>query len=317
MDISRIDKEQLNTFHLGFVIGPCLNASGRLDTARKGLELLLAENERDAQQLAAEVRNLNDIRKSMTLENVEKAISLVEESPLRNDKVLVIYLKECHESIAGIIAGRIREKYYRPVLILTDSEGGIKGSGRSIEQYNMIGELMKQKHLLTKVGGHPMAAGFSLMPWNIEPLRKALNEAAPLTQEMLSPKITIDISLPLGYLSENLVDELKRMEPFGKGNEKPLFAERDLKIKSAFIIGKNGNGIRFLIENKYGKQMEALYFGDVSGFFKDMEDKYGRDEAEKLKTGRSSEVLLTITYFPRMNEYNGFKSLQLFIQNYR
>ena len=317
MEASQLDKDQISAFHLGYVLGPCLNASGRLDTAKKGLELLLAEDNEDAVKLAAEVRNLNDIRKEMTSENVEKAVRMIEEGPLKDDKVLVVYLKGCHESIAGIIAGRIRERYHRPVLILTDAGDGIKGSARSIGQYNMIEELSKQRELFTKVGGHPMAAGFSLMPWNMEPLRKALNEQTVLTEEMLVPKVSIDILLPMGYLSEELVQELRLLEPFGKGNEKPLFAEKDLKIKSAFIIGKNASGIRFILENQYGRQLEAVYFGDVEEFFTYIRDTYGEEKAEKLKTGRSTSILLTVTYYPKINEYNGFKSIQMILQNFR
>jgi single-stranded-DNA-specific exonuclease len=317
MDVSAIDKEQLAAFHLGFILGPCLNASGRLDTAKRGLELLLATTEEDAVRLAREVRNLNDLRKEMTAENVEKAILQIEESGLKNDKVLVVYLHDCHESIAGIIAGRIRERFNKPTLVLTDAKECVKGSGRSIEQYNMVEELSKCRDLFLKMGGHPMAAGLSLLPENIEPLRLFLNEATTLTEEMLIPKVSIDIHLPFGYVSEALVNELKQLEPFGKGNEKPLFAEKDLKIKSAFIIGKNASGIKFRVENQYGKEMEALYFGDVNEFFKYIGNTYGKEEAEKLKTGRNINAKISITYFPRMNEYNGFKSIQLMIQNYR
>ena len=317
MEVCQVDKEQLSTFHLGFVIGPCLNASGRLDTAKKGLELLLTEDDMEAGQLAGEVRGLNEVRKNMTAENVEKAIRLIEEGPLKQDKILVIYLQDCHESIAGIIAGRIRERYYRPTIILTDSEEGVKGSARSIEHYNMIEGLSRQRELLKKVGGHPMAAGLSLLPSNIETLRTRLNEGTELTEDMLIPKITIDALLPLGYLSEVLVDELKLLEPFGKGNEKPLFAEKDLRIKSAFVIGRNASGLRFLFENQYGRQLEAVYFGDVEAFFDYIARTYGESEALKLKTGKGSQLKLTITYYPKINEYNGFKNVQLMIQNYR
>ena len=317
MEISQIQIEQLSTFHLGFVIGPCLNASGRLDTAKRGLELLLATDDTEAGKLAEEVRSLNEVRKDMTSENVEKAVRLIEEGTYRQDKILVIYLQECHESIAGIIAGRIRERYHRPTIILTDSEEGIKGSARSIEQYNMIEGLSKQRELLSKVGGHPMAAGLSLMPQNIEPLRRKLNETTELTEDMLVPKVTIDVQLPLGFLTEELVNELKLLEPFGKGNEKPLFAEKDLKIKSVFVIGKNASGLRFLLENPYGRQLEAVYFGDVEAFFRYIADTYGEQEAQKLKTGRGTEIEITVTYFPKINEYNGFKKIQLMIQNYR
>lgn len=317
IEASQIDREQLSAFHLGFVIGPCLNASGRLDTAKRGLELLLAEDEKEAKILADEVRSLNEIRKDMTADNVKKAVEQIEEGPLKEDKVLVVYIKDCHESIAGIIAGRIRERYHRPTIILTDAEDGVKGSARSIEQYNMIEELMKHRELFTKVGGHPMAAGLSLMPWNIEPLRRILNETTHLTEEMLIPKVTIDILLPFGYITEELIQELRLLEPYGKGNEKPLFAEKELKIKSAFVIGKNSSGIRFLMENQYGKQLEALYFGDVNVFFDYIANTYSKEEAERLKTGRGTSVKLTITYFPKINEYKGMKSIQLMIQNYR
>ncbi|MBH1939529.1 single-stranded-DNA-specific exonuclease RecJ [Mobilitalea sibirica] len=317
MDAAGIEKEQLNVFHLGFVIGPCLNASGRLDTAKKGLELLLSENENEAVELAAGVRSLNDVRKDMTLDNVDKAIKLIENSPLKDDKVLVVYLKDCHESLAGIIAGRVKERFHKPTVVLTDAEDCIKGSARSIEQYNMIEELSKCRDLMLKVGGHPMAAGLSLFPENIEVLRKCLNDNTILTDEMLVPKVTIDIHLPFGYITEALIEELKILEPFGKGNEKPLFAEKDLKIKSAFIIGKNSSGIKFRLEDQYGCEMEALYFGDVNQFFSYISDAYGVEEADKLRTGRGSKIRLMITYFPRINEYNGFKSIQLMIQNYR
>lgn len=317
MDVSKIDREQLSSYHLGFVIGPCINASGRLDTAKKGLELLLCEDTETAGQLARELRSLNDLRKDMTAENVEKAVRQIEEGLLKKDKVLVVYLEECHESIAGIIAGRIRERYHRPTIILTDAEDGIKGSGRSIEQYNMIEELMKHRELMLKVGGHPMAAGLSLERERITELRQKLNENTTLTEAMLVPKVTIDILLPLGYLTEEIIDELKKLEPFGKGNEKPLFAEKDLQIKSAFILGKNASGIRFLFENQFGRQLEAVYFGDINVFFNYIREKYGQEEEDKIKTGRGSKIRLTVTYFPKINEYNGFKRIQLMVQNFR
>lgn len=317
MDAGSIDKNQLNTFHMGFVIGPCLNASGRLDTAKKGLELLLADTEEEAVKLAGEVRNLNDIRKNMTADNTQKAIQLIDESDLKYDKILVVYLNDCHESIAGIIAGRIRERYNKPTIVLTDAENCIKGSGRSIEQYNMYEELCRCRDLFLKMGGHPMAAGLSLLPENVEVLRTFLNENTGLTDEMLIPKITIDIHLPLGYVTEGMIQELRQLEPFGKGNEKPLFAEKNLKIKSALIIGKNASGIRFRVENQYGREMDAIYFGDVIQFFQYIGNTYGEEEAEKLKTGRGMKATFSITYFPRMNEYNGFKTIQLMIQNYR
>jgi single-stranded-DNA-specific exonuclease len=317
MDACGIDKEQLSAFHLGFVIGPCLNASGRLDTAKKGMDLLLACTKEEAVELAGEVRMLNDVRKEMTAEYTEKAIKMINESDMMKDKVLVVYLPDCHESIAGIIAGRVRERFNRPTIILTDAKECVKGSGRSIEQYNMVEELSKCRDLFLKMGGHPMAAGLSLLPENIDILRRALNENTNLTEEMLIPKVSIDVHLPLGYINESLIQELQRLEPFGKGNEKPVFAEKDLRIKSAFVMGKNVCGLRFRLENQYGKEMEAIYFGDVNEFFSYICNTYGREEEERLKTGRGVNFKLTITYYPRINEYNGFRNLQLIIQNYR
>lgn len=317
MDLCQIDRQQIMSFHLGFVIGPCLNASGRLDSAKKGLRLLLSDTKAEALELAANLRSLNEERKSMTADYVDRAVIIIEEEEMLKDMVLVVYLPGCHESIAGIIAGRIRERYHRPALVLTDSVDCIKGSGRSIDSYNMIEELLIRRELMVKVGGHPMAAGLSLLPENIEPLRRALNEKPPLTEEMLVPKVTIDILLPLGYLSEELVNELELLEPFGNGNNKPLFAEKDLAIKSVLVIGKKSNGIRMRLKNSYGKEIDALYFGDVEGFFRYISDTYGEEEEHRLRTGRGTKVKLTITYYPKINEYNGYKSVQLMIQNYR
>ncbi|MDF2843186.1 MAG: hypothetical protein K0R00_1612 [Herbinix sp.] len=316
-EASNVDITQLSAFHLGFVLGPCLNASGRLDTAKKGLELLLSKTKEEAVTLATEVRALNDLRKDMTAQNVDKAIQLIENSELKNDKVLVVLLEDCHESIAGIIAGRIREKYSRPAIILTAGDHCIKGSGRSMEAYNMVAELQKCGDLFIKMGGHPMAAGLSILPENVEVLRKVLNANTTLTWEMLVPKVTIDIHLPLGFINEELVEELRLLEPFGKANEKPLFAEKDLKIKSAFIIGKNASGLRLRVENQYGRELDAVYFGNVNDFFEYIGNTYGSQEAEKLKTGRGFSGTISVTYFPKINEYNGFRSIQLMIQNYR
>jgi len=319
MDVCRINKENLSAFHLGFIIGPCLNASGRLDTAKKGLCLLLADNKKEALELAVNLRSLNEARKDMTEKCVEKATALIEKGNMLGDKVLVVYIPECHESIAGIIAGRLRERYHRPAIVLADSAESeyVKGSGRSINEYNMIEELSKHRDLFIKVGGHPMAAGLSMLPENIEILRKVLNENAPLTEEMLKPKVTIDVLLPLGYLNEKLVNELRLLEPFGNGNSKPLFAEKDLTVKSLMIIGNNSNGIKMRVRNQYGREMDALYFGDIDRFFSYINDTYGPDEVWRLKTGRGSNIKLTVTYYPNINEYNGYKSIQIMIQNYR
>ena len=317
MDLCDVDKERLNSFHLGFVIGPSLNASGRLDSAKKGLDLLLSQTREEAYQLASEVKSLNSLRKDMTADNVQKAIRLIEDSELFRDKVLVVHIPECHESIAGIIAGRIRERYHKPTIILTDARDCIKGSGRSIEAYNMVEELQKCRGLFLKMGGHPMAAGLSIHSDKVERLRKVLNENTTLTDQMLIPKVVIDVSLPLGYITEELIRELNLLEPFGKSNEKPLFAEKNLKIKSLFVIGKNASGLRMQVENQYGRTIEAVCFCDVEEFFRYIGEMYGEEEAKKLRTGRGTKAEISITYFPKINEYNGFKSLQVMVQNYR
>jgi len=316
MDAAGLAGTRLNTFHLGYIIGPCLNASGRLDTAKMGLGLLLAEKADEAARLAAELVELNNKRKSMTKKNVEKAVALIEGSSIKDDKILVVYLEDCHESIAGIIAGRIREKYNKPTIIFTDAHDCIKGSGRSIEQYNMIEELQKHRHLFLKLGGHPMAAGMSLQKENIEQLRSLLNGTTSLTEKMLIPKVAIDVHLPIAYVSEALVKELEILEPFGKGNERPLFAEKNLRIRSAMIVGNNA-GVKLRLADINGRSIEAVYFGDPAIFFKQIEGCFGANELRRLQTGRSSNATISITYYPNINEYNGFRNLQLNIQNYK
>lgn len=316
MDAAGLTGARLNTFHLGYIIGPCLNASGRLDTAKMGLALLLADSKEEAIRLAGELVELNNVRKSMTQKNVEKAIALIEGSSLKDDMILLVYLEDCHESIAGIIAGRIRERYNRPAIILTDAHDCIKGSGRSIEHYNMIEELQKYRHLFLKLGGHPMAAGMSLLKENIEELRSLLNCNTSLTSEMLIPKVAIDLQLPFAYVTQELIQELKKLEPFGKGNERPLFAEKNIRIRSAMIVGNNA-GIRLRLADQNGTGMEAVYFGDPDRFFSHIEKNFGPEELKRLQTGRSSNATIAITYYPNINEYNGFRNLQLNIQNFR
>ena len=317
MEVCKLDKDNIKAFHMGFIIGPCLNASGRLDTAKKGVKLLLSETDKEALLQATELRSLNEERKNMTAENVEKAHIIIEKENLLNDLILLVYLPDCYESLAGIIAGRIKEYYHRPTIVLTDALDGIKGSARSTESYNMIKELSKHKEFMIKLGGHPMAAGLSLLYENIEPLRRALNNNPPITEEDLVPKVTIDVLLPLGYLSYDLIEDLNLLEPFGNGNPKPLFVEKDLTIKSLFVIGKNSNGIRMRVINLYGREMDALYFGNIDRFFGHISDTYGEEELRRLRSGRATRLKLTITYYPSINEYMGNKSIQLMIQNYR
>lgn len=317
IDINNIHIANLSAYHLGFVIGPCLNASGRLDTAKKGLKLLLADTPEEAKMLAEELKELNDTRKDMTAKGLEQAIQMVETGDMNTDKVLVVYLEECHESLAGIIAGRIREKYNKPALVLTNSENGVKGSGRSIEQYNMYEELTKCKDLLMKFGGHPMAAGLSLENNQVEPFRAALNQYSTLTEEDFIPKVSIDVLLPLGYLSEELVEELEDLEPFGKGNKKPIFAERNLKVRRASILGKNANVLKLQVVNAYGRVMDAMYFGDIDFFISDLTEHYGQNEVDKMFQNRDNTVTLSFIYYPSINEYGGYRNLQIIIQSYQ
>lgn len=312
-----IQDKKIGVYHLGFIIGPCINASGRLDNAKKGVRLLLCEDEKEAVTLAKDLVKLNEERKSMTMNGVEDAIEIVENSNMKNNKVFVIYLPHIHESLAGIIAGRIREKYNVPTLILTKSENGAKGSGRSIEEYNMFEELVKCKDLLDKFGGHPMAAGFSLKEENIDEFRKRLNEKTTLNEDDLLRKVTIDTVLPLDKITYDLVNELERLEPFGKANSKPLFAEKDINVIKAMILGKNRNVLKMKLKTKAGKSIDGVYFGDIETFEEVIRDKYGNDQLIKLYDGSYNDVKLDMVFYPDINEYNGNVSLQVVVQNYR
>lgn len=317
MDVNGIDSNQLSAYHLGFVLGPCLNASGRLESAKLGLKLLLADNTSEALNLAVELKHLNDVRKEWTVKGTEQAIELVETSSLKDDIVLVVYLKDCHESLAGIIAGRLKEKYYKPVIVLTNAEHGVKGSARSIPEYNIYEELTKCKEYLLKFGGHPMAAGLSLEEGNVELLRRALNENTTLTNEDIIPKVSIDIVLPFGYINEEMIEELERLEPFGKGNAKPIFAERNVSILKANIIGKNANVLKMNVCNEYGRTMEALYFGDIAAFQAYVSEKFSPSDVSNMLAGKPNDIKLSIIYYPSINEYAGRRTTQIIIQSYQ
>lgn len=317
MECTGVPVERLSAYHIGFVIGPCLNASGRLDTAKRALELLCAKTKKEADILAGDLKALNDNRKDMTASAVEEAVKQVEETRLGEDKVLVIYLPDCHESLAGIVAGRVRERYHRPVFILTKAEEGVKGSGRSIESYHMYEELNKCKSLLAKFGGHKLAAGLSLEEENVDRLRETLNELSLLTQEDLIPKISIDMQMPLGYINEAFVNELELLEPFGKGNVKPVFVEKNIEILSARILGKNKNVLKMQVQDAPGTQMDAMYFGDVEAFLEFFREKYGKPAVDGLLRGQRSKVEAAFTYYPGINEYMGQKTVQIIIQNYQ
>ena len=314
-----LEGKDINTYSLGFILGPCVNASGRLDSAEMAVELFLTEDENLASFYAEELYKLNEERKRMTEKGFEKAVDQIEQKGYDKEKVIVIYEPSIHESIAGIIAGRIKDRYYRPTILLTQSkdENKIKGSGRSIEEYNMFDEISKAKDLLTSFGGHPMAAGLSLNKSNLEDFRNRLNGQTTLTEKDLIPKIYIDIHLPLDYVSFNLVEELKLLEPFGKGNPKPLFGAKGIPVKRAFILGKNGNVLKLLLLTKSGRIIDGLYFGDIEEFENRLSKKYGMAELDRMYKGIDSAIKLDIVYTPSVNEYMGNKNLQVIIHNYR
>lgn len=295
-----LDKEKMTAYQIGFVIGPCLNAGGRLQTAKLALSLLLSEDEEEADRLAGELEALNDQRKDMTKQGTDQAVELVEKF-YQNDKVLVVYLPECHESLAGIIAGRLRESFQKPAFVLTDGEECVKGSGRSIEAYHMFDALVEVKELLLKFGGHPMAAGLSLSKEYVDEFRKRLNEESGLTEEDFIKKIWIDVPMPLEYISEPLIEELEILEPFGQGNEKPMFAQKGLHIRSVRVLGKNRNAVKFSLATDKGAPMDAMLFTDGDAFLEEL--------------GKSR--LLDVIYYPAVNEYNGNKTLQIVIKNYK
>ena len=296
-----IDISNISSYHIGFVIGPCLNASGRLDTAKKAIELMLCQDRDEAHNMAKELILLNNERKQMTEEETAKAIELVESTGMTEDKVLVVYLPDCHESIAGIIAGRIKERYYRPTFVITNAEDGAKGSGRSIEGYNMAEELNKCKNLLTKYGGHPMAAGVSMPEEHVEKFRERLNELCTLTEKDLTEVVRIDIAMPFSYVSERLVEELSLLEPFGKGNSKPVFAAKGVQVLETRVLGKNQNVLRLKLKDESGTTMDGIYFSDQM------------NEVLKIMQQKSR---LAFLYYPEINEFRGQRTLQLRILDY-
>ena len=290
----------ITAYHVGFVLGPCINASGRLDTAARSLKLLCAETEDEAAKLAGDLTALNQSRKALTEEGKEAAIRIVEETEIGQDRVLVIYLPDCHESLAGIIAGRIREKYNKPVFVLTKGETMVKGSGRSIESYSMFEELVKCGDLMEQYGGHPMAAGLSIKEENVEEFRRRLNENCTLTEKDLAPKILIDVPMPVSYINKELVEEISLLEPFGKGNTKPIFAQKGLRVLSSRILGKNRNVAKLQLSDSTGGVVEAVYFGEADEF------------VDRIKNCGS----IAVTYYPEINRYQGRETLQIVIRNY-
>lgn len=312
-----LEDKEITAYHLGFVIGPCLNASGRLDSAKKGLELLLMEDDEEAKNLAQEIVDLNDARKHMTKEGVDRAINIIDSTDINNDNILVVYIPDIHESLAGIVAGRVKEKYNKPTIILTKSEEGVKGSARSIEEYNMFEGLLACKELLDKFGGHPMAAGLSLQEDKVDELRIALNNKCELTDEDLTRKIMIDSSLPLEYLNLHLIEELNVLEPFGKGNSKPVFGVRDAKITKAMLLGKDKNVLKLKLLTNNNITIDAMIFNDLENFESKIIEKYGNEELDNLYNKSNNNISMDFTFYPSINEWNGNKSIQIVVNGIR
>ena len=312
-----LEDKEITAYHLGFVIGPCLNASGRLDSANIGLELLLMEDDEEAKNLAQEIVDLNDARKHMTKEGVDRAINIIDSTDINNDNILVVYIPDIHESLAGIVAGRVKEKYNKPTIILTKSEEGVKGSARSIEEYNMFEGLLACKELLDKFGGHPMAAGLSLQEDKVDELRIALNNKCELTDEDLTRKIMIDSSLPLEYLNLHLIEELNVLEPFGKGNSKPVFGVRDAKITKAMLLGKDKNVLKLKLLTNNNITIDAMIFNDLENFESKIIEKYGNEELDNLYNKSNNNIPMDFTFYPSINEWNGNKSIQIVVNGIR
>lgn len=297
---NNLEDSKITAYHIGFVLGPCINASGRLDTAARSLALLNAPTKEEAAKLAGDLTALNQSRKALTEKGKEEAIQLIETTELKNDRVLVVYLPECHESLAGIIAGRLREKYHKPAFVLTRGEKCAKGSGRSIESYSMYDELIKCADLMVQFGGHPMAAGLSIEEENIEKFREQLNQNCTLTEEDLRPKIVIDVAMPISYITKELVEQISLLEPFGKGNVKPIFAQKGLRVLDSNIIGKNKNVVKLKLLDLQGAIIEGIYFGEADDFMNFIREKDS----------------ISVTYYPEINRFRGRESLQIIIQNY-
>lgn len=299
--VNNLEPENISPYHIGFVLGPCLNASGRLDTARRALNLLCSQDKEEAARLAGDLKHLNESRKEMTAQGVEQAVQLVESTSLKNDSVLVVYLPECHESLAGIIAGRIRERYHKPSFVLTRGEEGVKGSGRSTESYSMYEKLCECREYLTKFGGHPMAAGLSLTEENVEPFRRKLNELSGLGPDDFIEKVSIDVPMPIHYIRKDLIQEMKILEPFGKGNERPVFAQKGLRVMRSRVLGANRNVVKMTLADEAGYTMEAVYFGDGDLFQQEIREK------ERI----------SVVYYPEIDTYMGREKLQIVIRHYQ
>lgn len=317
MDATGTEPQNVKPYTIGFVLGPCLNATGRLDSALSALELFRATDRAQAATIAGNLKSMNDSRKELTLDGVEQAIMQVEEKGYGKDRVLVIYLPDVHESLAGIIAGRIREKYGKPAFVLTNAEDGVKGSGRSIEAFHMYDEMTKCKELFTKYGGHKLAAGLSLPEENVEKLRITLNENCILTEEDFEEKVLIDVPMPMEYASLAFIEELDKLEPFGNGNAKPLFAQKQVSFVKGRILGQNRNVGKYTVADENGKVYEMIYFGDIEALNDYMRDKFGEASVDSLYYGRCQDIQMSVAYYPDINEFRGIRTVQMVMKYYQ
>lgn len=314
---NKLSDKPLSAYHIGFVLGPCINASGRLDTAKRSLELLLERDEVKASALAGELVELNESRKYMTQQETQKALEQIEKEGREKDKVLVVYLPECHESLAGIIAGRIREAYQRPVFVLTRGEEGVKGSGRSIEAYSMFDKMTEVAELFTKYGGHPMAAGLSMREEDIDKLREQLNQKAELSEEDMAEVVRLDAVLPMSYFTVDTIRQLSVLEPCGKSNTKPVFADRNIKITRAGIVGVNRNVLKLHLLDSMGNPVAGVYFGEVEKFLTFLSEKFGSEEVDAAMHGRENSIQFAAVYEPAVDTYSGRESVQAIIRRFR
>lgn len=314
--VNELTEKRLTGYHIGFVLGPCLNATGRLDTAARALAMFRTQDGGEALTIAGELKALNDSRKEMTLRGTEQAIAMIEETGLKEDKVLVIFLPDCHESLAGIIAGRIRERYHKPVFVLTRAEEGVKGSGRSIEAYHMYDKMSECKELFSKYGGHKMAAGVSMPEENVEAFRAYLNAHSGLREEDLVEVIHIDVPMPMSYVTTEFVRQIALLEPFGNGNPKPVFAQKGIRVRKGRILGKNGNVGKYRIADGEGREYDMMYFGDLERWHGFLAEHFGQEELDRLYGAGSSAIVISVIYYPDINVYRGVESLQMVMQDY-
>lgn len=317
MDVNEIDRSKISPYHIGFILGPCINATGRLDAAKRALDLLEAPNQQEAALIAGDLKALNDSRKEMTQMGLDTAIHQIESTGMEEMKVLVIYLPDCHESLAGIIAGRIKEKYKKPTFVITKGEESLKGSGRSIDAYHMYDKMSEHKELFLKYGGHKLAAGLSIKEENLSLFRELMNSSCELKKEDFQETIRIDMVMPFAYANMELLEQMHVLEPFGMGNPKPIFAQKEVTFLKGTILGKNKNVGKYRVKENTGECYEMIYFGNLDNFHLYLEHKYGKSVVDALYQTGNSTICISVLYYPSINEYNGRKTIQLVMQDYQ